>query len=211
MSPARPGVVAVLLAAVMIGGCGQGGGAPTAPSDTTSPGPQGLVPTSGVSAGATGPDAAIPMAELPDVGLPVDVNPDERFAYVVQCLEDQGFGATAEYYGMVPDSVPVEQAPVLNAAAEACQAKYPFPPEMYEPPSRGQLNLLYDYLSDRATPCLEAQGVAVPPAPSRDVFVDAGDDYIFVWDIYSLAGTTPDQYYEECPPRPPWDQWIAAK
>lgn len=173
----------------------------TAPSDTAAPTPSGPFH-----------DPSIKVAELPDVGPPVKVSPEDRFEFIAACMADRGFQTTVVYQGILFDTVPEEQGPVLNAASEACMAKYPLPQGYGDPPTRGQLNLIYDYFRDRLRPCLQAEGLDVREAPSREVFVDAGSEYFRIYNPYDDAQAgDPTRYYDQCPPNPTWAEMLAAK
>lgn len=209
-------IAGALLAVGLLPACQQGSGQPAAAPSGTSASPSLSSSTREAADQDYRPDPrteGVVVAELPDVGPPVSVDPDERYSFVVNCLADQGFGAKEVYQGMLIDTVPVEQGPVLNAASEACLAKYPLPDDYEDPKTPAQLRVVYRYFRDVLTPCLAAEGVPVGTAPSEGSFVDAGEDYYRVYNPYDwvVPRENAPALYEICPPSPSYSSIAAAK
>jgi hypothetical protein len=71
-----------------------------------------------------------------------------------------------------------------------CKRQFPVDPRTDGYLTEAQALYLYDYFVDRLAPCLELQGLDVPPAPARDSYVGAIRTGI-AWNPYFAADGAP--------------------
>lgn len=127
--------------------------------------------------------------------------------YMQECVTDAGYtGITAEGDSIVFDLQPGQELEV-NRAYYVCFQKFPL--EINDSTSEGlyskaQVSWLYDFFTQRVSPCLQMLGYAVDPAPDRETFIDSFYSYE-LWTPYASVQPgylTWDSIDRECP-RPP--------
>lgn len=147
---------------------------------------------------------------------PEVVRPDiQRLGYIsaanasrfyAECLAAAGVDSNYVYgvglaFGLAPET---QEAAYL--AYYTCTAQYPVDPLDRGYLSRDQLAFMYDYYSNRLTPCLRTFGFTIADPPDRSEFLVAsynGDS----WDPYrelALPGDSPlwNLIDARCPPLP---------
>jgi len=122
------------------------------------------------------------------------------------CLREEGFSAEAGFDGVATSAPPGQEEP-FAIANYACALKYPINPRENIELNDDQVRYIYDYATQVMTPCLNAEGYDVPPAPSRETFIATYGQEGF-WEPYGLvAQATGGKEWEninrKCPQRPP--------
>lgn len=74
--------------------------------------------------------------------------------------------------GITTGNLPPAQEESFNLAMFTCMAQYPLDPKYSATLTDDRLGVLYEYYVKTLTPCLEAQGYSVTPAPSKSTFID---------------------------------------
>ncbi|MEN9620058.1 MAG: hypothetical protein RL499_251 [Actinomycetota bacterium] len=111
-----------------------------------------------------------PDAEVPDVDQVRLVTLEEWPFAIAECLNAQGFIATAEDGGL-SSGAPSGQEMPYAIAYYVCSVEYPIDPRQMIPLVDDQIRYLYDYYTQVMTPCLEAEGYQVPDPPSLQTFM----------------------------------------
>lgn len=111
-----------------------------------------------------------PDAEVPNVERVRLVSLEEWPFAIAECLTAEGFVAIAEDGGF-SSGAPFGQELPYALAYYVCSVEYPINPREMVPLVEDQIRYLYDYYTQVMTPCLEAEGYEVPPAPSQQTFV----------------------------------------
>ena len=100
------------------------------------------------------------------------------------CLREEGYDAEAGIDGVATSAPPGQEEP-FAIANYVCALKYPIDPRSNIPLNDDQIRYIYDYVTQIMTPCVQAEGYDVPPAPSRESFIAtylAGSP----WNCYGL-------------------------
>lgn len=132
---------------------------------------------------------------------------------MVPCLTEQGIPARhSGDGGVIFGSIPQEQNLLQAEAMYRCLVRFPTHPMYLEPLTDKQLTLLYGYLLDDLTACLEAEGYEVPSSPpSLEVFIASyNDPRASSWHPYpdDPRLRQPDEWNRlnlVCPQNPPLD------
>ena len=147
-----------------------------------------------------------PNAKRPEVEQVRVVDAFEWNNVVAQCVEGQGFPASANSeggisYGFIPD----EQAEAQNMALYICQVKYPMDPSYGLPLTAEEISFIYVYYDNTLTPCLSSRGYEVE-MPSESVFHDRLKNEGIPWspyqDLQEVEGADLDELLIECPQIP---------
>ena len=153
--------------------------------------------------------AEYPNAPRPDTQVIRNVDLDEWATVIADCLHDAGFpNVHADSDGGLSYETPPQQAEPFGLAKYVCMAQYPLDPKYTKPATDEQLGKLYDYLTLVQVPCLEAQGLEVPPPPSKTRFIETYYDspewlpFAMVSEQAEANGTL-DQLDRLCPQTPP--------
>lgn len=130
------------------------------------------------------------------------------------CLREEGYDAEAGIDGVATAAPPGQEEPFAIAIAIAiananyvCALKYPVDPRWNIELNEDQIRYIYDYVTQIMTPCVQAEGYDVPPAPSRESFIAT---YLTdsPWNYYGLvaqATTSQDEWEyinRKCPQGP---------
>jgi hypothetical protein len=115
-----------------------------------------------------------PSAVRPEVEFARYIDQSEWPPAIADCLVGQGFADVKAMPdgGIESGPVPPAQAEAYAVAMYVCSAQYPMDPKYLAPMTDDRIGALYDYYVDEMVPCLEAEGYAVPPAPSRETYID---------------------------------------
>lgn len=119
------------------------------------------------------------QAEAKNAGLPdSDIPPLVRWINILDfptvtadCLTSSGFPSVAQNGTVRTSNLPVGQRAAFALAQLQCHAKYSIHPYYNLPRSVQAEGKYYDWLVSTAVPCLTGQGLAVTPAPSREVYL----------------------------------------
>ena len=146
--------------------------------------------------------ARYPSAAIPAVALVRVVEDSEWLDVYAQCLTDAGFPATVQGDSLNVRIAAGQEEPQA-VAYYVCQAKYPVRPEA--PLSDPEISYLYHYYVNSLTPCLEAEGFAIPDPPSKQQFTD---DYLadVFWTPYDYVSGSNEDVWDKlndvCPQSP---------
>ncbi|KRC61203.1 hypothetical protein ASE14_09760 [Agromyces sp. Root81] len=116
-----------------------------------------------------------PDAVRPEVVFEAYVTDENRVDVMRACYEAAGLPIDEGRTGTDPDS-PVDAIGTSTStveeaiAAYSCRVAHPNK-RTSGPPNAEQLGWIHDYLTEYYGPCLEANGIEVPPAPPRAEFV----------------------------------------
>lgn len=130
-----------------------------------------------------------PDAEVPDVKRVRVVSLDEWAPAIAECLNAQGYSATAEDGGLLAGA-PFGQELPYAIAYYVCSVEYPINPRQQIPLVEDQIRYLYEYYTQVMTPCLEAEGYEVPDPPSMQTYISTYGQPGF-WDPYKLVAESP--------------------
>ena len=121
-----------------------------------------------------------PDAVRPDTPFQGYITQADELAVMGACYAEQHVPVAYGYpvgakKGDKPTSVGAETSTEQGAiGAFLCQAEHPGRPN--SPMTAEQLGWSYDYFTRFLVPCYEANGIDVPPAPSRDDFISKWPD-----------------------------------
>jgi len=153
-------------------------------------------------------DALDVPAPKPDVST-IGYTTRQNWASVqVTCLQASGLPAREVSGGFAIDGDGDLSRTASTVAQWTCLREYPVDPRTTGFLSIAQIRYMYDYFVDRLAPCLELQGLAVPPAPDRDAYVGtvrAGIQWNPYFDADGRALVTPEELPAldaKCPPLP---------
>jgi hypothetical protein len=153
-----------------------------------------------------------PDAERPEYRVERMITMDEWGAVIAACMNDLGFTSVKDSGdgGILSGDMHTSQAEAYDIGMYDCQARYPLDPKYSEPLTDDQLSLIYDYNVDELTPCAEALGYEIGPAPSRQQFIETYDTepWLPLGDIIQSIAATGDggdiqKLLEACPDVPP--------
>ncbi|WP_157416531.1 hypothetical protein [Agromyces allii] len=126
------------------------------------------------------------LATYPDAVRPADpfagyLTEEERKPLLRSCVEAAGI-TIDEGHSLDPDAPPSigwsTNTEAEMVAAYACQMMHPT--KITQPSANdAQLGWIYDYMVAFYAPCYEANGIAVPPPPGRDVWVETYPGYVW--------------------------------
>lgn len=148
------------------------------------------------------------------------IRPDEFAETRIQCMEEQGFGASLARDGGVEYArVPPEQADSQRWAALRCAAMYAVHPRYHQPHTEEQQRITYEYFTQQLIPCLAAEGYEVGEVPTWESY--RAMESLEGWEPYKAAGIsdaigltmTEDEWFditERCPPGPPIEALFGA-
>ena len=130
------------------------------------------------------------LADFPDVAVPdIDrvrlVTLEEWPEAMASCLTEEGFDAVAEDGGL-GTSAPDGQELPYAVAHYVCSVEYPIDPRVMVPLVDDQIRYLYEYYTQVATPCLQAEGHEVPEPPSLQTYVSTYGQP-GSWETYKLV------------------------
>lgn len=112
-----------------------------------------------------------PDVEIPDTELIRYVSLYEWAPAIVDCMLEQGFGASLLSDGGVSyEEPPAGQEEGLAVAAYVCAVEYPV--ELTEQLNDVQLRKLYNYYVNDLVPCLADEGYDINDIPSFETFRD---------------------------------------
>lgn len=111
-----------------------------------------------------------PDAEVPEVDRVRLVGLEEWPDAMAECLNAEGFDAVAQDGG-VGASAPIGQDLPFALAYYVCSVEYPINPRVMVPLVDDQIRYLHEYYTQVMTPCVQAEGYDVPPAPSLQTYV----------------------------------------
>lgn len=107
------------------------------------------------------------VADPPSVDIVRVVDPDEQLDLVAECMQEEGWPATAvKDGGLQYQNIP-EQKSAMDEAFYVCFAQYPLAEE-YLAVGEEYYKELYAYYTKELKPCLERQGVEVSEPPTWD-------------------------------------------
>jgi hypothetical protein len=115
-----------------------------------------------------------PDAVRPDIPVEGVVTGSNWIEVLGGCLEAAGVPVDEGRSSPEPDApvTGLSPAPTTEAQAVAVYACHvAHPNEAHVAPNAAQLGWIYDYLIEYYVPCFEANGISVPPPPSRAEFV----------------------------------------
>lgn len=153
-----------------------------------------------------------PDAERPEYRVERMITMDEWGAVIAGCMNDLGFTSVKDSGdgGILSGDMNPAQSESYDVGMYDCQARYPLDPKYSEPLTDDQLSLIYDYNVNELTPCAEALGYEIGPAPSRQQFIESyeTDPWIPLADIIQNIAATGDggdieKLLEACPDVPP--------
>ncbi len=134
-----------------------------------------------------------PDIKVVEIGYPETIAPKQ-----VRCLQRAGFRVhlrpDGAGYQADTDEEPDDD---YRAAQYRCAAAYFVDPRLSLPPTRAQLRLVWEYLSDFVAPCLRLHGIQIADIPAADDFVSSGGQG---WDYPRDVGA---DVLAECNPRVP--------
>jgi hypothetical protein len=149
----------------------------------------------------------LPNAVRPEIEMVRFVEDDEWAPVMEGCMHDLGWPdvVAAPDGGLESGEMQSSQAGAHALAMYTCTAKYPLDPKYSVPLTDEELSDLYDYLADELQPCLEGEGYATPPAPSREKFIETSGEAGGGWNLYENVAGNMDEWYainEKCPQQP---------
>lgn len=124
--------------------------------------------------------AQYPEAVRPEVAFEGFITPEAHFETMRTCLEDSGVEIAL---GMSADGEPagfeiIEPTVETSIAYYACEVSHPVRPSAEA--GDAELRWAYDYLTRFVVPCYEANGIENEPAPSREEWVAAWPEYLWM-------------------------------
>jgi hypothetical protein len=147
-----------------------------------------------------------PDADRPDVARVRLIDLSEWSTVIPDCLAQEGFDVDVTPDGDISYTAG-DQGEAYAVAFYTCEAKYPYDPKYIRPLTDAQLGLLYDYFVTSLQPCLIGEGYDVPPAPSRQEFLEnyAANGGWFVYEGVAAAHVGPEEFTrinKACPQLP---------
>lgn len=122
------------------------------------------------------------------------------------CMGDEGFDVQSDGGG-VGGGAPYGQEQPFAIAMYVCALKYPINPRSNIELNEDQIRYLYEYYTRIMTPCVQAEGYEVPPAPSLQSYIGQyGQEGMWnPYELVALATSSEEEWQfinRKCPQTP---------